>query len=203
MLQYWRRTGHLPSFFFPTPGICQLKNPHPREFAIQGKKNANSRGSSGGGLGAGGIDWCISWDASHLRTGVKGCSKIRRVWAKPRLILDEMCRLYGKFTTYLRRVLCKTRLIFPRINGPTVSTVNDIYEINHIWTAEMKWKWRNDRRSERNLCNCVKKPEKTLPLSLNYGGLRIELFSCTFLPRSFVLVRCLQEANPANFLREV
>ena len=37
---------------------------------------------------------------------------------KPRLILDEMCRLYGKFASYLRRVLCKTRLIFPRINGP-------------------------------------------------------------------------------------
>ena len=35
-----------------------------------------------------------------------------------------------------------------------------IYKINHIWTGEMKWKWRNDRRSERNLCNCVKKPEK-------------------------------------------
>ena len=35
-----------------------------------------------------------------------------------------------------------------------------IYEINYIWTAEMKWKWRNDRRGERNLCNCVKKPEK-------------------------------------------
>ena len=46
---------------------------------------------------------------------------IRRVLAKPRLILDEMCRLYGKFTSYLRRVLCKTRLIFPRINGPNVS----------------------------------------------------------------------------------
>ena len=28
-----------------------------------------------------------------------------------------------------------------------------IYEINHIWTAEMKWRWRNDRRSEQNLCN--------------------------------------------------
>ena len=24
----------------------------------------------------------------------------------------------------------------------------------------MKWKWRNDRRSERNLCNCVEKPKK-------------------------------------------
>ena len=45
---------------------------------------------------------------------------IRRVFAKPRLILDEMCRLYGKFASYLRRVLCKTRLIFPRINGPNV-----------------------------------------------------------------------------------
>ena len=35
-----------------------------------------------------------------------------------------------------------------------------IYEINHIWPAEMKWKWRNDRRIERNLCNCIRKPEK-------------------------------------------
>ena len=37
-----------------------------------------------------------------------------------------------------------------------------IYKIYHIWTAEIKWKWRNDRRSERNLCNCVKKPEKKI-----------------------------------------
>ena len=37
-----------------------------------------------------------------------------------------------------------------------------IYEKNHIWTAEMKWKWRNDRRSERNLCKCVKKSEKKI-----------------------------------------
>ena len=45
---------------------------------------------------------------------------IRRILTKPRLILDEMCRLYGKFAPYLRRVLCKARLIFPRINGPNV-----------------------------------------------------------------------------------
>ena len=43
--------------------------------------------------------------------------------AKSRLILDEMCRLYGKFTSYLGRVLCKTRLIFSRINGPIVRVV--------------------------------------------------------------------------------
>ena len=35
-----------------------------------------------------------------------------------------------------------------------------IYEIYHIWTVEMKWKWSNDRRSQRNLCNCIKKSEK-------------------------------------------
>ena len=64
MLQCWRRTGYLPSFFVPTPGDWQLKSPHPREFGIQGQKNANARGSArggggGSGLGAAGIDWCI------------------------------------------------------------------------------------------------------------------------------------------------
>ena len=29
----------------------------------------------------------------------------------------------------------------------------------------MKWKWRNDRRSERNSCNWVKKPEKNSGLN--------------------------------------
>ena len=29
-----------------------------------------------------------------------------------------MCRLYGKFASHLRRIPCKMRLIFPRINGP-------------------------------------------------------------------------------------
>ena len=52
-----------------------------------------------------------------------------------------MCRLYGKFASYLRRVLCKTRLIFPRINGPTVLLmlnlelpINSISE-KRIWEA--------------------------------------------------------------------
>ena len=39
-------------FFCPHPGgIWQLKSPHPQEFAIQGKKNANARGSAPGGGG--------------------------------------------------------------------------------------------------------------------------------------------------------
>ena len=41
-------------FSSPPRGIWQLTSPHPREFAIQGKKNANVRGSARGGWGGGG-----------------------------------------------------------------------------------------------------------------------------------------------------
>ena len=40
------RTGHLPSFFVPTPGNLTAQESHPREFAIKGKKNANAQGSA-------------------------------------------------------------------------------------------------------------------------------------------------------------
>ena len=45
--------GICPLFSSSPRGIWQLKSPHPREFAIQGKKNANARGSAGGEGGAG------------------------------------------------------------------------------------------------------------------------------------------------------
>ena len=36
-------------------------HPHPREFATQDKKGANARGlARGEGIGAAGIDWCIT-----------------------------------------------------------------------------------------------------------------------------------------------
>ena len=65
--------GICPLFSSPPRGIWQLKSPHPREFAIQGKKTANARGFSPGGgvLGAGGIDWYITsllQSCQHLRS---------------------------------------------------------------------------------------------------------------------------------------
>ena len=66
-----------------------------------------------------------------------------------------------------RKILWKTNIKSTR--GLKLSpSLLMIYEINHIWTAEMKWKWRNDRRSERNLCNCVKKPEKKFRTSTGF-----------------------------------
>ena len=45
--------GICPPFSSSPRGIGQVKSPHPREFAIQGKNNANARGSARGGGGAG------------------------------------------------------------------------------------------------------------------------------------------------------
>ena len=44
--------GIRPLFPSPSRGIWQLKSPQPREFSIQGKKNANARGSAPGGCWA-------------------------------------------------------------------------------------------------------------------------------------------------------
>ena len=63
--------------------------------------------------------------ASHVRSEGH-LYKVFHILAKPRLILDEMCRLYGKFTSYLRCVLCKKRLIFPRISGPIMSKLSPV-----------------------------------------------------------------------------
>ena len=61
--------GICPLFSSPPWGIWQLKSPHPREFAIQVKKNANARGSARGGAGRN-CNWlmhylCFDWLASR------------------------------------------------------------------------------------------------------------------------------------------
>ena len=43
--------GICPLFSSPPRGIWQLKSPHPREFAIQGKKMLMAGGQPGGGAG--------------------------------------------------------------------------------------------------------------------------------------------------------
>ena len=53
MLQCWQMTGHLPSFFVPAPGNC---HPRPKKMPLPGVSPGG-----GGGLFAGGIDWCINW----------------------------------------------------------------------------------------------------------------------------------------------
>ena len=53
-----RVRGICPLFSSPPRGIWQLK-PHPREFATQGKKNANARESARGGRGGRAGNWLM------------------------------------------------------------------------------------------------------------------------------------------------
>ena len=59
-----RGRGICPLFSSSPRGIWQLK-PHPREFATQGKKNANAR-ESARGVGGGGTGWELT-DAEESR----------------------------------------------------------------------------------------------------------------------------------------
>ena len=58
---------------------------------------------------------------------------IRRVLAKPHLILDEMCHLYRKFASYVRRVLfflVKMALL------PTQATTSFLYVCSQEGNSE-------------------------------------------------------------------
>ena len=58
-----------------------------------------------------------------------------------------MYRLYRKFASYLRRLLCKTRLIFVRINGPIGNEVgtgksfltNERMELENVSQTVSNW----------------------------------------------------------------
>ena len=64
MLQCWRRTGHLPSFFVPTTRDLTVQESPPPEICHPFQKNkclCPGVSPGGGGLGAAGIDWCINF----------------------------------------------------------------------------------------------------------------------------------------------
>ena len=115
---------------------------------------------------------------------------IRRVLAKPRLILDEMCRLYGKFASYLRRVLCKRRLIFPRINGANIffgSIRVDVTSLSHC-----------DSRDGRS---CLVRLVSLSSWSLNVAARRsLERLPCFGSQSSFSGYALTKGSNPVDFL---
>ena len=74
-----------------------------------------------------------------------------------------------------------------------------IYEINHIWPAEMKWKWRSDRRSERNFCNCVKKPGSCGPTMLR-PFVRGFVGKISVYKQTFLLFKCAKLWNKKSFV---
>ena len=58
--------GICPLFPSPPRGIWQLKSPHPREFAIKGKNNANARGSARGKGAGRSWNWLMHYFLAQL-----------------------------------------------------------------------------------------------------------------------------------------
>ena len=62
MLQCWRRTGHLPSVFVPTPGdLTAQESPSPGIWHPRQKKLLMPEGQPGGGRGVGGAGRSWNW----------------------------------------------------------------------------------------------------------------------------------------------
>ena len=86
MLQCWRRTGHLPSFFVPPQDIWQFKSPHPREFAIQGKKK---KMLMPGGWGF--------WAQMELTDASQRRQQVNWVWIRP-ILIEFMERFLSRYS---------------------------------------------------------------------------------------------------------
>ena len=66
--------GAFALFFVPTPGGLTAQGSHPREFAIQGKKNANTRGSARGGKGGGGCWAQVETELTYGKESIRNQS---------------------------------------------------------------------------------------------------------------------------------
>ena len=74
----------MPSFFDPTPGDLTAQESPPPEFAMQGEKKANARGSAGRGGGGGGAQLELT-DA--LLTKFGSSHEKFDIWPRPNMIL--------------------------------------------------------------------------------------------------------------------
>ena len=64
------------------------------------------------------------------------------------------------------------------------------------------WKWRNDCRSEHNLCNCVKKPEKKFRTSMGFEPVTSR-YRCDALPTELWSHWRWEQVNYCLFVRRL
>ena len=97
--------GICPLFSSPPRGFDSSRVPTPGNLPSKAKKNANARGSAreGGGLGAGGIDWCIMHRnvkyenvQQSLNPGLQANRSFRSIRNRA-----SVGKLYDGYTTYL------------------------------------------------------------------------------------------------------
>ena len=74
----------MPSFLDPTPGDLKAQDSPTREFAMQGEKKANARGSAGRGGGGGG--WAQLELTDALLTKFGSSHEKFDIWPRPNMI---------------------------------------------------------------------------------------------------------------------
>ena len=109
--------GICPPFSSPTRGIWQLKSSHPREFPIQGQKNANVRGSARGGPGRR-WNWLI-----HKGINWKNCGR-RSSWSAVNVGSLEKRSNQLKYQEQKKREV--QRLLFGNVDVPFQANKNYI-----------------------------------------------------------------------------
>ena len=146
--------GAFALFLRPHPGEFDSSSvPTPREFAIQGKKKANARESArGGGLGAGGIDWCIM------------CASIKALNGQTTTKTATLGKLNSRSCKYAHTLgtIWKIRE-FPHPAGSTANTSFHLMK----WSEASSWTGFNSGILEKPLskANCTA-PRKALSNSL-------------------------------------
>ena len=89
-----------------------------------------------------------SWQDKKLNTFITSIGRTKQtIFVKAVLTSTQ--------APYMFRLLLMLASLVSRDQVPNCSKGGWCYQLD-----KFQWKWRNDRRSERNLCNCVKKPEK-------------------------------------------
>ena len=142
MLQCWQRTGHLPSFFVPTPGdLTTQESPppgicHPRE-----KKML----MPGRGLGAGRIDWWETRTTSE-RDFHERVNQIQIFWRENMravIFANIMNSFHGPIRIFVRSDLSMTLSIFLKVfRGSWVVEENESWGISIFnKMAAARWQW--------------------------------------------------------------
>ena len=76
-----------------------------------------------------------AWKKCRTSTGFEPVTSRLPMWCSTNWAMKPL--MLGAGQLWVHMFLSKTWVLM-------------IYEINQIWTAEMKWKWRNDCRSQRH-----------------------------------------------------
>ena len=105
MLQCWRRTGYLPSYFVPTPGDLTAQESPPPGICHPNLKNSNAWGSARGGGGGAKVragrswNWLMHYVTKESQCNTNNCCRGKHISSLQRgfwICIDTQDNFYSK-----------------------------------------------------------------------------------------------------------